>query len=126
MLKSLVRCESVTHFVILIAILYAAQLFDLLKKKQQNANNCDYPLSVYGLLCTGRRYFCLSLAFESSSTSKPLLLYHGIERVRVLPMNSTDTANDNGHFEGKEVNEDDIERVLATFMTCLCGEIETI
>ena len=110
----------------LIAILYSAQLYDLLQKKQQHANNCDYPLSVYGLLCTGQRYFCLSLAFESSSTSKPLLLYHGTERVRVLPTNSTDTVNDNGLLQGKEVNEDDIERVLATFMTCLCGEIETV
>lgn len=103
---------------------FIAQAVDLLDKKK-GGPDVKYPLVVYAILSTGQRYLVFTVAYYTAEAEKPVLLYHGLESLHVLPyLGSIEDPNNSGLLVGKKVNRDEVERVMATISVCLHGSID--
>lgn len=81
-----------------------------------------FPFSTFSILSSGQRYYIFTLTWQSITT-KPILLYHGMRSVSVLPcVGEIDVDNSGLQVDG-EVEKEQVEEVMAALYVCLNDDL---
>lgn len=110
------------------AFTLSGQTLDLGQKTMRTLGaKCKFPFVAYPILSTGQRYYFFTLTW-SEEFEKPVLQYHGVRGIHVLPY-SGETDPDNSRLQiEKKVSKEEVEEAMAALYACLSeslsGEVE--